>query len=148
MALADRNRWIQAHRRPTPRLDVISPLRVLLADTPNGQVIAAMDSSDGLANAVLHLCQASGVGACLHQTQLPIDPALTAWVGPEQSLDWCLYGGEDFELVLCLPAAIATALQAQLGEGSAIIGQIISEKSVYLVLDAPSLPPQSAGVVF
>jgi thiamine-monophosphate kinase len=136
----DRERWIQAHRRPCPRLDVIAKLRALLADYPSPEPIAAMDSSDGLANAVLHLCQASGVGACLHPSQLPIDPALQAWLGPDQALDWCLYGGEDFELILCLPEAIAIALQAQLGQGSAIIGQIIPEKSVYLALENAALP--------
>jgi thiamine-monophosphate kinase len=137
---ADRDRWITAHRRPNPRLDGVAMLRELLADDPATGTIAAMDSSDGLANAVLQLCQASGVGACLQRAQLPIDPALEAWVGPAQARDWCLYGGEDFELVLCLPIAIAQALQRQLGEGSALIGQVTAAPSVILVEETPLGP--------
>ncbi|HIK45609.1 MAG TPA: thiamine-phosphate kinase [Leptolyngbyaceae cyanobacterium M65_K2018_010] len=133
---ADRDRWIRAHCRPNPRLDAIALLRSLLRDINLDAVsIAAMDSSDGLANAVLHLCQASGCGARLWPSHLPLDPALVAWVGPAQALDWCLYGGEDFELLLCLPAAIAQSLELQLGQGSAIIGQVTQASSVILEPD-------------
>ncbi|MEO1093842.1 MAG: thiamine-phosphate kinase [Cyanobacteria bacterium J06638_28] len=122
---------IQAHQRPLPRLDVVEHLQKLVnADFAN---VAGMDSSDGLANAVLHLCQASGVGAKLVRPHLPIPTALTAWVGDATALDWCLYGGEDFELVLCLPAAIATRLLAHLGQPAAIIGTISPEPGVALV---------------
>jgi len=62
-----------------------------------------MDSSDGLADAVLQLCQASNVAAKIERNNIPIPDALNRWVSPEQALEWALYGGEDFELVLCLP---------------------------------------------
>jgi len=75
-----------------------------------------MDSSDGLANAVLWLCQASGVGARLQRSRLPIPLTLSPWVGDETALEWCLYGGEDFELVLCLPAETALELLTVLDE--------------------------------
>ncbi|XGB41238.1 MAG: hypothetical protein LVS60_13010 [Nodosilinea sp. LVE1205-7] len=128
LAAGDRQRWLQAHQRPRPRLDVVNWLR----HQSWGQGVTAMDSSDGLANAVLQICQASGVGACLEVDQLPLDPALVEWVGLEQAVDWCLYGGEDFELILCLPRARAQALQAYLGPGSAIVGQITCNPSVVL----------------
>lgn len=128
LAAGDRQRWLQAHQRPRPRLDVVNWLR----HQGWGQGVTAMDSSDGLANAVLQICQASGVGACLEVDQLPLDPALVEWVGLEQAVDWCLYGGEDFELILCLPRARAQALQAYLGPGSAIVGQITCNPSVVL----------------
>ncbi|MBE9138613.1 thiamine-phosphate kinase [Nodosilinea sp. LEGE 07088] len=123
VAAADRDRWIAAHQRPQPRLDAIAALESLLGPGGDRQTLAAMDSSDGLANAVLHLCQASGVGAKLTEADLPVDPALAAWVGPEQARQWCLYGGEDFELVLCLPWPLALALRDRLGPTSAIIGE-------------------------
>lgn len=138
VAPGSRDRWIAAHRRPQPRLDVVATLRTLLAQHSVSEPIAAMDSSDGLANAVLHLCQASGVGAVLSSTKLPIDPALVDWVGPAQARDWCLYGGEDFELVLCLPEAIAIALQAKLGQGCRILGHTTADPAVTLLLDEPS----------
>jgi thiamine-monophosphate kinase len=42
-------------------------------------------------------------------------------------LNWVLYGGEDFELVLCLPHAIAQPLVEQLDGDAAIVGQITSD---------------------
>jgi thiamine-monophosphate kinase len=126
---ADRDRWIAAHQRPNPRFDAIAALWDLLADGTT-EVIAAMDSSDGLANAVLQLCQASGVGARL--TNIPLDAALVSWVGNAQALDWGLYGGEDFELVLCLPRETAEALRAHLGADCAIVGETTDGAAVEL----------------
>ena len=91
-----------------------------------------MDSSDGLADAVLQICRASGVGARLERQQVPVAPGLIAWVGAERALDWTLYGGEDFELVLCLPPQLAAALLALLGPGAAIVGQIREAPEVWL----------------
>jgi thiamine-monophosphate kinase len=70
LAAPDQQTLIQAHQRPIPRLDVVDRLRPL----PDAAFssIAGMDSSDGLANAVMLLCQASGVGATLRRSQLPI----------------------------------------------------------------------------
>jgi thiamine-monophosphate kinase len=99
-----------------------------------------MDSSDGLANAVLQLCQASGVGARLAEADLPLDPALVAWVGRDRALDWCLYGGEDFELVLCLPWAVAQALQDRLGGDCAIVGEVTPDPGVDLGLTTQATP--------
>jgi thiamine-monophosphate kinase len=96
--------------------------------------VGGMDSSDGLADAVLQICRASEVGARLRRDRLPIPDALQQTQGLSELdlLNWVLYGGEDFELVLCLPHAIAQPLAAQLGGGAAIVGHITSEQSVYL----------------
>jgi thiamine-monophosphate kinase len=120
----------RSHQRPIPRLDV--PPLIWQID-PNARV-AGMDSSDGLADAVLQICRASGVGAKLWRDHLPIPKALqqTQCLSETKLLNWVLYGGEDFELVLCLPSAIAESLIAQLGGGAAIVGQIIRERSVFL----------------
>jgi len=58
---------------------------------------AMMDSSDGLADAVLRLAEASQVNIVIDSAKLEIHPEV-------QYLDWVLYGGEDFELIVCLPA--------------------------------------------
>jgi thiamine-monophosphate kinase len=118
-----RSRLIQAHQRPIPRLDVIP----LLPSTR----IAGMDSSDGLADAVLQICRASRVGAELQRDRIPVPP-IASWVGVERAIDWALYGGEDFELVLCLPIEQAEGLQNQL-PGAAIVGKITAGRDVVLV---------------
>ncbi|NEP29438.1 AIR synthase-related protein, partial [Moorena sp. SIO3I6] len=94
--------------------------------------IAGMDSSDGLADAIVQICRASGVGAEIDPNRIPLPPSLSKLVSPEQSLDWALYGGEDFELVLCLPTEAAEELVAKLGDGAAVIGKITSGNEVWL----------------
>jgi thiamine-monophosphate kinase len=130
LSSADRHALIAAHQRPRPRLDVIQQLRPLLNEGANPP--AGMDSSDGLADAVLQLCRASGVGAELERNLIPFPPSLTAWVSEMQAIDWALYGGEDFELVLCLPRALADRLISCLGAGAVVIGRMIEGSTVVL----------------
>ncbi len=118
----------RAHQRPIPRLDVLP-----LLEQTQEIMIAGMDSSDGLADAVLQICRASGVGARLERSQLPIPPGLVNWVGEQTAVQWTLYGGEDFELVLCLPHIQAERLCKQLGKGATIVGQTTVEPDVLVV---------------
>lgn len=130
---SDRAALIQAHQFPMPRLDVL-PI-------PNPR-IAGMDSSDGLADAVIQICCMSGVGARLDRAAIPIHPALKHWVSTEQAIDWALYGGEDFELVLCLPEKIAQDWLKELGEGASIVGTITAELNVQLADSSGAFPPE------
>jgi thiamine-monophosphate kinase len=43
-----------------------------------------------------------------------------------------MYGGEDFELVLCLPVEAAERLIKELGAGAAIVGTTTTEAGVWL----------------
>nr|WP_225902700.1 thiamine-phosphate kinase [Pseudanabaena sp. PCC 6802] len=117
---------VRSHQRPTPRLDVPPLIWSILQEQALSPPIrlAGMDSSDGLADAVLQICRASGVGARLDWQEIPIPEVIEPLAG-DRALDWVLYGGEDFELVLCLPPRVAKALVARLPE-AAIIGEIIS----------------------
>jgi thiamine-monophosphate kinase len=121
----------QAHQRPNPRLDV--PL--LMQQIDSTVRATGMDSSDGLADAVLQICRASGVGALLWRDRLPIPAALrhTQSLSDQERLNWVLYGGEDFELVLCLPSTVAETLVSRLGPQAAIMGQIVADPTVILV---------------
>lgn len=121
---------IKAHQRPQARLDVLP----FLAEFPR---VAGMDSSDGLADAICQICRASSVGAMVDRHALPIPPALLQMTDPATALDWILYGGEDFELVLCLPWQEAQALVQNLGQTSAIIGRITAEASILLSNELP-----------
>jgi thiamine-monophosphate kinase len=123
---SSKNRLIQAHQRPRPRLDCIPYLQKIVKQI----AIAGMDSSDGLADAIIQICRCSGVGAVIER--IPLDAVLLDYVGTEKAREWALYGGEDFELVLCLPSDQAQELIEQIGAGAAIIGQIVSGKTVRL----------------
>jgi thiamine-monophosphate kinase len=157
-SLADRDRatLIQAHQYPRPRLDVIPQLHLL---APRVNTVApdkslhpspftlhpsftGMDSSDGLADAILQICHASQVGAQIDRQQIPIHPALKSWVTPATALDWALYGGEDFELVLCLPPDRAHRLATQLSPDAAIIGTITTDRTIYLIDSTQQHPDQ------
>lgn len=135
----ERNFLIKAHQRPKPRLDVLP----LLWNSLNAQLpfrVAGMDSSDGLADAVIQICRASGVGAIIERTLIPLPTVLNQLVS-SQLWDWILYGGEDFELVLCLPPEAAEALVKQLGGTAAIIGKITTGEAV-LLRDATGKYPE------
>ena len=136
LSAGHRAAFIRAHQRPQPRFDVIAALRDRLSAEDVWPPIAAMDSSDGLANAVLHLTQASGVGAKLVRSRLPIPPALIPWVGADKALEWCLYGGEDFELVLALSPALASALLPRLGPNAALIGTLEPAATGVILVDS------------
>jgi thiamine-monophosphate kinase len=132
----DRAMLIRAHQRPLPRLDVVPRLRQILGRAP----VAGMDSSDGLADAVLQICRASRVGAELERNWIPFPASLTAWIPETEAIDWALYGGEDFELVLCLPRPEAQRLVEQLGRSAAIVGSITADPEV-LLRDRSGLHP-------
>ncbi|MBX2862796.1 MAG: thiamine-phosphate kinase [Leptolyngbyaceae cyanobacterium MAG.088] len=124
--------WIQAHQRPIPRFDAIAILQAR-------DNIAAMDTSDGLADAVIQICRQSQVGATLLRSQLPVPPGLIDAVGRPTAENWTLYGGEDFELVLSLPPNLAKAFVQQL-PGSQIIGQTTADSDICLIDDVEQGP--------
>jgi thiamine-monophosphate kinase len=106
LPVALREAAVDAHRRPIPRLDVVSSLeRCRPAAEP--WRVGGTDSSDGLAAAVAAIARSSGSDAVLEPSALPLDRAMRAL---PQAEAWCLAGGEDFELVLALAPSWAEAL--------------------------------------
>ncbi|YAI82780.1 MAG: thiamine-phosphate kinase [cyanobacterium endosymbiont of Rhopalodia sterrenbergii] len=138
LSQSERNALIEAHQRPKPRLDVLP----LLWEIVEIASVAGIDSSDGLADGVLQICCMSRVGARLDRSQVESPPSLLQWMSPEEALHCTLYGGEDFELVLCLPLELAEKLVKRLGNGAAIIGTITEELNVILVDNQKQYPPQ------
>ncbi|MGJ3245791.1 MAG: thiamine-phosphate kinase [Elainellaceae cyanobacterium] len=145
---SDRAEFIRAHRRPHPRLDVVATLRAIGAFDDTPVRIAGMDSSDGLADAIVQICGASGVGARLEWNQIPISNALTRWMTPNTAMKWALYGGEDFELVLCLPPEQADLLVQRRDDiHGAIIGRVTpkaaeSDPEIVLTDSTGTMPTQ------
>lgn len=157
---SDKQALITAHQRPQPRLDVLPLLWQILNSSPfltsstlnKGRgnpaptnspfPLSGMDSSDGLADAILQICRASNVGAILEWQKIPKPKAFENWLTPAQALEYTLYGGEDFELILCLPNQFAQRVVQQLGNNAAIIGKITSGLQVILHDGNNKIPDQ------
>jgi thiamine-monophosphate kinase len=137
---AHREILISAHQRPQPRLDVLPILERLRSSASQIFPVSGMDSSDGLADAIVQICQASGVGAILSRTTIPISPSLSQMF-PDTALASALYGGEDFELILCLPEPVARELVDRLSGSAAIIGKIVQPPDIILIDDLSGDPP-------
>ncbi|MGL5879776.1 MAG: AIR synthase-related protein, partial [Xenococcaceae cyanobacterium] len=140
---AEREELIVAHQRPQPRLDVIQ----YLAEIETTRAIAGMDSSDGLADAIVQICRSSGVGATLDRRAITIPSVLSKLVAKEKLWEWVLYGGEDFELVLCLPPLVAEILIAKLRENAAIVGKITNNDEIILANNLDGDSPESLNPI-
>jgi thiamine-monophosphate kinase len=117
------------HQRPIPRFDAINLLhQIQQYHYPQHLNVAGMDSSDGLADAIAQICRASNVGAKIYWDKLPI-PEVVEILAGDRALDWVLYGGEDFELVLCMPFELAEQFVQQLSS-AVIIGEIIEGNQI------------------
>ncbi|AFY53336.1 thiamine-phosphate kinase [Rivularia sp. PCC 7116] len=127
----DKEGLIKAHQRPKPRLDVL-PILWKIVDSYSILDICGMDTSDGLADAILQVCHSSQVGAVIEATRVPLHQAFKNWLTPELALNYALYGGEDFELLLCLPKEASRELVSKLGDSAAIIGTITDSDRVVL----------------
>ena len=90
---------VERQLKPEARLDAIRELKKL------GIVPTSMiDVSDGLASELLHLCNASGLGAKIYEEKLPVDK-MTYDTAREFNLDPLmvqLNGGEDYELLFTI----------------------------------------------
>ncbi|WP_027351578.1 thiamine-phosphate kinase [Halotalea alkalilenta] len=97
---------LQAYLRPQPRIEA----GIALAELAS----AALDVSDGLLADLDHLCRASGVGAKIDLTRLPLAPGLIAALGHERAIAAALDGGDDYELLFTLPEHYLATARARL----------------------------------
>ena len=113
----------------------------------NSLATAMIDISDGLSSDLLHLCEASGVGARIDAAKIPIDPDITQL--PRNDLDplsLALNGGEDFELLFTVsPGNLKKLPSKPGGVECTYIGELTSRKSVILLNDSLSIPLSSMG---
>jgi thiamine-monophosphate kinase len=99
-----------------------------------------IDLSDGLSSDLNHLCTASGVGALIDSSLLPIDERVTELCGRRalDPLQLALHGGEDFELLFTVKPADATRLPRRVdGVGIKCIGTILSASEGVKISEGP-----------
>jgi thiamine-monophosphate kinase len=94
------------------RFDYPAP-RVRFGSVARGVATAAMDLSDGLIGDLPKLAQASGLAAHVAVERLPLSEAMRAAVPATQARDWALAAGDDYELLLAVPAQRYAELKAE-----------------------------------
>ncbi|MCP3667334.1 MAG: thiamine-phosphate kinase [Gammaproteobacteria bacterium] len=94
--------------RPTPRIGAGVAMR--------GVAHAAIDLSDGLLADLGHICEASGVGARIELSLLPLSIAVATYI--KSTGDWqiALAGGDDYELCVTVPPHQAAELEQRIRE--------------------------------
>ncbi len=106
--------------------------RVHLAKTLMDEVDvhAMIDLSDGLATDLRHICTASGVGALLDKSAIPIQSSLLQKMDREAALTKAMTDGEDFELCFTVSQADAQRLRSLPGIGPSLfpIGRICHDQ--------------------
>jgi thiamine-monophosphate kinase len=131
---------VRRHQRPEPRVRIGSLLG------RNRAASACMDLSDGLADAVRQLAEASGTGAVVDVGALPIDPAAAMWFQSRRPdvLEATLTGGDDFELLFAVPRKFRGRLRAVNLEARGVpitrIGELTAEPGLQLSRDGVMSP--------
>jgi thiamine-monophosphate kinase len=115
-------------------------------------VSAMIDVSDGLASDLRRLCEASGVGAELEATRVPISDEAKRLAGQgagRSALERALFDGEDFELLVAVPPALlgeaATDYFGEFGERLHVLGRITAERDIRLIHDDGTAQALDAG---
>ena len=121
-------RLIERHMRPQPRIDAG---RAAIA----AGIACGIDISDGLAQDLGHICEASRAAAELRLDRIPLDPDLAAtW--PDDAVTMAATGGEDYELLLVGAEGAIAHASAALAAPLTVIGRIVEGAPHVRVLDA------------
>jgi thiamine-monophosphate kinase len=110
---------VERQLEPTPRLAAGRALALVGAT-------AMIDLSDGLGGDAAHLAQASGIKLKIDAAAVPLAPAAVALseaTGREPW--WLLSGGEDYELLACMPPAqLEQATTEVMSKGGVALTQV------------------------
>jgi len=121
--------FLKKHFYPEPRLALGEWLAAHRCAT------SMIDTSDGLSTDLGHICKASGVGAIVWATKIPV-----VKIPPElrrlglDPLDLAVNGGEDYELLFTVPKKYSGRLPRKIkGVSVTVIGEINRDKKVFLL---------------
>ena len=113
-----------------------------------------MDTSDGLADAVRQLAEASGTGATIDAASLPIPAAARHWFESrgQDGIAGSVGGGDDYELLFAVPGRRRGRLRAAIQQARGLtvtrIGEITADGDVVLVRDGRTEPMPSGFTHF
>ena len=130
---------IQRYLYPEPRLR----LGALLGH--NRTATACMDMSDGLAEAVRQIAEASGVGAAIDAAALPLDQAARDWFERQgtDAVNQALTGGDDYELLFAVRPRLrgrCRAVERHSGVPLTRIGSCTADRALILRRDGKDQP--------
>lgn len=133
---------LERQLKPEARGDIIAALR-----EAGIRPTAMMDVSDGLSSELMHICKQSGCGCRVYEKNIPIDYQ-TATTAEEfnMNLTTCaLNGGEDYELLFCVPIGDLSKVEAM--EGVHLIGHITKAElgQVLVTRDGNEFPLKAQG---
>lgn len=137
---------VERYCRPVPRARIGTVLG------RNRAASACMDLSDGLADAVTQVSAASGTGARIDASALPINRAAVAWFSSvgDDPIRASVAGGDDYELLFAVPRRARTRLKTVLRERRGVpitrIGELTADPAVVLVR-GERFEPLPAGFV-
>jgi thiamine-monophosphate kinase len=129
------------------RFDYPTP-RVRFGLAARGIATAAMDLSDGLVGDLPKFAQASGLAAQVAVERLPLSEAMRAAVPGARARDWALAAGDDYELLLAVPApryAELKTLADQLNLTLTTIGELRAGDGVTWSLNGREFVPGVRG---
>lgn len=138
--IAEADALRDASRRPTPRVQAGQRLAA-------GGATAMMDCSDGLALDASRLADASRVGIEIDLEVVPLAPGVNAVAeaagGPAADL-LAATGGDDYELIVTVPAALVDDLAKAIDVPMTPVGRVITGSGLTLLrngvtVDAPTL---------
>jgi len=99
--------------------------RTAIAEILRAHASAAMDVSDSLAGDLAKLCRASGVAAEIAVARVPLSDGARAALAKEPALiETILTGGDDYEVVACVPAGKVEALRQQASAAGVAVTEI------------------------
>ncbi len=120
---------LKAHQQPIPQVEAG---RILAT---SGENISLNDISDGLASETNELAEASGVDLHIIFDKIPRNDHMTSYP-IEQQKKWCLFGGEDYQLVGTMSKDVFRGLDPIFHEKKlklTVIGEVTSGSgNVYL----------------
>ncbi|MFH1241259.1 MAG: thiamine-phosphate kinase [Pseudomonadota bacterium] len=123
----------ERHNRPVPQLEagrIIARSRL---------ASAMIDVSDGLLSDLRHICEASGVGALLFRTAIPLSEELKALaeINSFDPYELALSGGEDYRLLITVPHKNAGQFEKVFEKGRPCrihdLGEITREEGIKVV---------------